>query len=69
MEMDRKDLKLQAYRDKVSELEDRLADMRVDFTIISSRNTELQEEVQKLNDRIRELENVPKEDPEAVSGE
>lgn len=50
--MDRKDLKIQALLDKITELtrnyENNIADLRVEVTIIHQENAELQREIERM---------------------
>jgi hypothetical protein len=59
--MDRKDLKIKALLDKISSLEEREADLRVDITILHS-------EVNRLTEEAKERD-VPQEGTEEPSEE
>ena len=54
--LDRKDLKILAYKEKVAELQEREADLRVEVTFLS-------QQLQEAHRRLAELE-VPAEDGE-----
>ena len=74
MSLDRKDLKIQALRERVSalttEYEDKVADLRVELTINSAEFEQAMETmkayIQELESRLSEEENVPQEISDAT---
>lgn len=66
--MDRKDLKLEHYKQKVAELsvqyEDRVADLRVEVTILSEQVQEKDAEIERLKNELAET--APAQDPEST---
>lgn len=51
--MDRKDLKIEALRQRITELDDKNADYRVEITVLSQENETLKDQVQKLETRLK----------------
>lgn len=52
MELDRNQLKIQAYKEKLSSLEDTNADFRVEITVLSNEVQKLQAELSKANEDL-----------------
>lgn len=48
--VDLKDLKIQAYKERVSEQEERIADLRVEITVLSTQLEEAKAKVRELED-------------------
>jgi len=60
---DRKDLKIQHYKEKVAMLEDALADTRVELTFVSDELRKTQEKLAKYKDAdVSEEAEVPSDD-------
>lgn len=64
-QLDRKDLKIMALKEKIAELEDLNAELRVDVTILNSHLGEAQQELSRLQSVQQTLE----ENFEVVQGE
>lgn len=47
MELDRKDLKIEGYKQKVSELEDKVMDLRVELTLVTQARDAILKEFQE----------------------
>lgn len=58
-QVDRKDLKLQAYSEKITEQESLIADLRVDVFILSQRLNEVQSQLDLQGGPDSEVEETP----------
>lgn len=63
-ELDRKDLKILAYKDKLSTLEEENADLRVEVTVLDSQLRAMAEHVSKLESSEGEEGNSDSGNPE-----
>lgn len=63
--MDRKDLKILAYKEKVAELEERVVDLRVEVTLLSNQLMEANAKAQSVEEVADEQSPEPEETPEA----
>jgi chromosome segregation ATPase len=67
--MDRNALKIQALREKISEIvsqnEDKIADLRVELTVVSQDNAEKDAKIANLEEELRELRERSAETEEA----
>lgn len=59
---DRKDLKIQSYRERVSKLtlsyEEEVADLRVELTVTSQERDDLRKEVEELKSRLEPADEI-----------
>jgi peptidoglycan hydrolase CwlO-like protein len=61
VQLDRKDLKIQHYQQKVAELEERISELRVDLTLYA-------QEVERLTGLLKEsTEDAPKQDEDPAA--
>lgn len=73
--MDRKDLKIEHYKQKVAELsvqyEDKIADLRVELTVVTQERDDLQQLATHLQDQLNSLSEPTEidEDNSVVRGE
>jgi chromosome segregation ATPase len=68
-ELDRKDLKILGYRQKLSELEEKFNELQVDFTIVSEQLQSAVGEIERLNALLKEnnVQDPNKVDADGVS--
>ena len=67
-ELDRKDLKVLGYRQKLSELEEKFNELQVDFTIVSEQAQNAFKEVERLN-ALQEESKPAGDDTSASAGD
>ena len=56
------DLKIQAQRETIAELQDKNADLRVELTVLAYRNQELQRQLEDLRASQEEADGAPEPD-------